>query len=223
MIANQPDELQRIYHTRFAQNRDYRNRVWEVLTGEFFSRFIRPNDTVLDLGCGYGEFINHMKCGRRYAMDVNPDALELLDPGVTFLEQDCSQPWPLAAKSLDAVFTSNFFEHLPNKEALGRILDEIERCLVPGGRLIAMGPNIRYLAGSYWDFWDHHIPLSDLALEEALAARGMSTVARIPKFLPYTMAQGRNPPLFLLRAYLRLPLAWPIFGRQFLVVARKGK
>ena len=27
---------------------------------------------------------------------------------------------------------------------------------------------------------------------------------------------------FVIRAYLRLPLAWKFFGRQFLVVARKA-
>ena len=221
MSANEPDELQRIYGTRFAQNRDYRNQVWQILTAEFFSRYIRPTDTVLDLGCGYGEFINQVQCGRKYAMDLNPDAPKLLGAGITFLEQDCSQPWPLAEGALDVVFTSNFFEHLPGKEALGRTLGEVKRCLAPGGCLIAMGPNIRYLPGSYWDFWDHHLALTDLSLEEALVTRGMSTVARIARFLPYTMAQGSNPPLLFLRAYLRMPFAWPIFGRQFLVVSRK--
>ncbi|MGB8170156.1 MAG: class I SAM-dependent methyltransferase [Chthoniobacteraceae bacterium] len=221
MSANNPDELQRIYGTRFAQNREYRNRVWQVLTSEFFSRFIRPADTVLDLGCGYGEFINHMACGQKYAMDLNPDAPKLLAPGITFLEQDCSTRWPLDDNSLNAVFTSNFFEHLPGKEALSRTLDEVKRCLVPGGCLIAMGPNIRYLAGSYWDFWDHHLALTDLSLEEALVTRGMVTDTRIDRFLPYTMAQGSNPPIAFLRAYLRLPIAWPLFGRQFLVVSRK--
>jgi SAM-dependent methyltransferase len=222
MSANQPDELQKIYGARFAKNLVYRNRVWEVLTGEFFSRFIGASDTVLDLGCGYGEFINHIRCARKYAMDLNPDAPKFLRPEVTFLEQDCATPWPLADGSLGAVFTSNFFEHLPSKDALGRTLDEVKRCLAPGGRLIAMGPNIRYLAGSYWDFWDHHLALTDLSLEEALVTRGLEVDERIAKFLPYTMAKGRNYPVFFLRAYLRLPFAWPLFGKQFVVVGRKA-
>ncbi len=222
MSANQPEELQRIYGARFAQNLDYRNRVWKVLAGDFFARFIRERDTVLDLGCGYGEFINHIDCARKFAMDLNPDAPKFLAPSVTFLEQDCSTRWPLGDNALDVVFTSNFFEHLPGKDALGRTLDEIRRCLAPGGCLIALGPNIRYLAGSYWDFWDHHLALTDLSLEEALVTRGLKVETRIGKFLPYTMARGRNHPIFLLRAYLKLPLAWRIFGKQFLVVARKA-
>ena len=31
-----------------------------------------------------------------------------------------------------------------------------------------MGPNIRYLAAEYWDFYDHYLPLSHLSLEEGL-------------------------------------------------------
>ena len=62
---------------------------------------------------------------------------------------------------LDLVFTSNFFEHLPDKSSLGRTLEEIFRCLKPGGRLVAMGPNIRFTGGSYWDFWDHYLPLTE--------------------------------------------------------------
>jgi hypothetical protein len=35
------------------------------------------------------------------------------------------------------------------------------------------------------------------------------------------MSRQRTPPLWMLRVYLRLPIAWRIFGRQFLVVARR--
>ena len=29
---------------------------------------------VLDLGCGYGEFINNVSCTKKFAMDLNPTA-----------------------------------------------------------------------------------------------------------------------------------------------------
>ena len=71
-----------------------------------------------------------------------------LDSSVRFLEQDCSSCLQVDGPSLDVVFTSNFFEHLPDKAALGRTMDEIFRCLVPGGKLIAMGPNLKHLPGN---------------------------------------------------------------------------
>jgi SAM-dependent methyltransferase len=199
----------------------YRRRVWEVLCREFFQRWIGPDAAVLDLGCGYGEFINQIQAGRKFAMDLNPDTAGLLHPDVTYLCQDCSAPWRLEPASLDVVFTSNFFEHLPDKATLGRTLDQARLCLKPGGCLICLGPNIRFLAANYWDFWDHYLPLSDFSLAEGLESHGLPIELCLPKFLPYTMARGSQPPIAFIRMYLRMPLAWTLLGRQFLLIARK--
>src|SRR5262245_31067484 len=138
MAAHSPEELQRIYGARFSDQLEYRRQVWSVLVTDWFSKFVRPDAAVLDLGCGYGEFINAVRCGQKYAMDLNPDAPKFLGKDVKFLAQDCSRHWDLPDASLDVVFTSNFFEHLPDKAALARTFDEIHRCLDKGGRLIAM-------------------------------------------------------------------------------------
>jgi len=216
-------ELEKIYSVRFTGIEDYRNRVWRVLVAEFFSRWIAPQSTVLDLGCGYGEFINNLAAGQKFAMDLNPAAREHLHTQVQLIEQDCSRAWPLQNDSLDVVFTSNFFEHLHTKAALQGTLLEAQRCLRPGGRLITLGPNVKYLSGSYWDFFDHHLPLTELSLSEAMVMAGLEIEQAIPKFLPYTMCQGIRPPIWTLRAYLKFPLAWKFFGKQFLVISRKTR
>jgi len=218
MTAHTPEDLQRIYGARFRSHLGYRKAIWDALVSSWFARYVHPDDAVLDLGSGYGEFINSVRCRTKYAMDLNPDAPRFLAADVAFLQQDCSERWPLADEALDVVFTSNFFEHLPDKTALGRTLDEIRRCLRRGGRLVAMGPNIKYLPGKYWDFWDHYIPLTESSLKEALVTRGFTVTECIGRFLPYTMASGPRYPVALMRAYLALPIAWRFFGRQFLVV-----
>ncbi len=43
----------------------------------------------------------------------------------------------------------------------------------------------------------------------------------IDKFLPFTMSEGPQYPVFFVAMYLRFPLAWRIFGKQFLVAAKK--
>lgn len=218
MSTHTPEDLQRMYGARFSANLEYRKQVWSTLVAHWFGQYVHPHDSVLDLGCGYGEFINTIRCHEKFAMDLNPDAPRFLVNDVTFLPQDCSARWALPDASLDVVFTSNFFEHLPDKAALGRTLDEIHRCLRPGGRLVAMGPNVKYLPGEYWDFWDHYVPLTEASLKEALVVRGFAVDVCIGRFLPYTMVTGPRYPVALLRAYLRLPLAWRVFGKQFLVV-----
>jgi len=218
LTAHTAADLQRIYDARFSGRLEYRKAVWSALVTDWFGKYVRPGDSVLDLGCGYGEFINTIACSRKYAMDLNPDILRFLGADVTPLLQDCSAHWQLPDASLDVVFTSNFFEHLPDKGALGQTLDEIRRCLRPGGRLVAMGPNVKYLPGEYWDFWDHHVALTEASLREALVTRGFWAHVCIKRFLPYTMATDRRYPIIFLRAYLKLPWVWPIFGKQFLVV-----
>jgi SAM-dependent methyltransferase len=220
-MASTQQELSKIYHRRFISTAAYRNRVWQVLTREFFNQWVRPDAAVLDLGCGYGEFINNIAAGRKLAMDLNPDAPQHLAKNVEFLHQDCSAPWPLPENSLDVVFTSNFFEHLPDKECLSRTLRHVLRALKPGGRLIAIGPNIKYLHGQYWDFYDHHVYLTETSLGEALEVEGYVLDRVAPRFLPYTMVSAPEYPMFFVQLYIRLPWLWRLTGRQFLVVARK--
>lgn len=220
--GQETEQLLAIYRRRFAATAEYRGRIWQVLTRSFFSRWVRPRDFVLDLGCGYGEFINNISASKKWAMDLNPDARAHLQPEVKLLEQDCSAEWPLSESSLDVVFTSNFFEHLPDKTALKRTLRQVHRCLRPGGRLIAMGPNIKFLGGAYWDFFDHHVALTELSLSEALETQGFKTLSVTSRFLPYTLVNAPHYPLFFLRIYLKCPFLWFIKGRQFLVVATKS-
>jgi SAM-dependent methyltransferase len=221
MMPDVEEQLRQTYDRRFAGLRAYRERVWSVLTREFFQNFVPDNGTILDLGCGWGEFINQIRAARKYGMDLNPSASQYLSPDVIHLHQDCSTPWALPDATLDMVFTSNFFEHLPDKDALRRTLVEALRCLKPSGRLVCLGPNIKYLPGAYWDFWDHYLPLTELSLAEGLEIVGFQIERQVPRFLPYTMSGGLNPPTWTLSLYLRVPALWPCFGRQFLVVARK--
>lgn len=221
-MRDKPAVLQDEYHRRFGERAEYRDRVWKVLCDGFFSKYIPADSAVLDLGAGWGEFTRNVAAREKYAIDLNPDTGDRVKGHARFFHQDCSERWPLADASLDVVFTSNFLEHLPDKAAIEGTLRECARCLKVGGRIICLGPNVRYVPGAYWDFWDHHVPISDASMAEVLELQGLTVQVRIPRFLPYTMSGNREAPLAFVRAYLRLPLVWPILGRQFLVVATKA-
>lgn len=218
------EDLKSLYRHRFsADELPAKNALWQVLCKHFFQRYVDVDQhTVLDLACGYGEFINNIRAARKLAVDLNPDSPSVLAKDVSFFAVAADRLDPIADASVDVVFTSNFFEHLPDKSVLQNVLTEIHRVLKPGGTLIAMGPNIRYLPGAYWDFIDHHLPLSERSLAEALLLAELRPVEMIDRFLPYT-TQSRLPKApWLVRAYLALPLAWRFLGKQFLVVARKN-
>jgi SAM-dependent methyltransferase len=221
MHHEQQPDVESIYTNRFSGSEAQRDRVWQILTRHYFQRWIACTDTVLDLGAGYCEFINNIQAGRKIAVDLNPVTPLKAAPNVTVVSQDVTTPWQVNTQSVDVVFTSNFFEHLPSKQALVYCLSEIHRVLRPNGRLLALGPNIRFCFDIYWDFFDHYLPLSERSLVEAAGIAGFSPEKVIPRFLPFTM-QGKAPPTSaLIRLYLLLPLAWRLLGKQFFVVVRK--
>jgi len=220
--APNSETAQRQYRQRFGSGAAYRNRVWRILCNDYFSRIIPPDARILDLGAGWGEFINNIPAAQKFAMDFNPDGRDKLSSDVRFLQQDCSQPWDaLADGALDVIFSSNFIEHLPDKVSIESTVAEAHRCLRNGGLFICMGPNIRYVHGAYWDFWDHHIPISDGSCCELLLLAGFSIERRIPRFLPYTMSQQMHVPALFVKAYLRMPFIWKLLGKQFLIIGRK--
>lgn len=210
-----------LYRNRIDDRGGYHDRVWRVLCSGFFQKHIPEGSTVLDLGAGWCEFINNIRAERKYAMDLNPDTGRLLEKGATFLQHDCCQPWPLDPETLDCVFTSNLFEHLRHKECVEKTLTQAFRCLRKGGLMICIGPNIRYLPGKYWVFWDHHIPISAESICEVLRLKGFRIERCVPKFLPYTMWKGPTYPSWLIRIFLHVPIIWFLFAKQFLVFARK--
>lgn len=214
-------QLERIYRNRFDADEEYRDRLWRILVRDWFQRFIPSNASVLDLGCGYGQFINNVICARKFAMDLNLAAKDRLKADVNFFAQDCAITWNLPDASLDVVFTSNFFEHLLSKADLTRTISEAQRCLKHGGKIIAMGPNIKFVRGAYWDFYDHHLPLTEMSLSEAFQTSGLHVETVLDRFLPYTIVNAPKYPAVFLRVYLLVPFLWKWMGKQFMVIASK--
>jgi SAM-dependent methyltransferase len=211
-----------LYRTRFEQTGlDRRDRVWRVLCRHYFDRLIPKDATVLDLACGYGEFINNISAGRKFAVDLNPDAARRLIPGITFFNAPATDLSSIGHGVADVVFTSNFLEHLRDKKECDTVLAAVRDVLKPGGKFIVMGPNIRYTYREYWDFYDHYLPLSDRSLAEGLGIAGFRIEQSIARVMPYTMNNNTPTHDLLIRAYLMLPIVWKLLGKQFLVTAVK--
>src|SRR5579863_4295905 len=208
-------DLQTIYAGRFAGTEKSRDQVWKVLIRHYFQQWVNPEDVVLDLGAGFCEFINNIQAKHKLALDLNPETPQRAGQDVIVLSQDVTKAWPVDPDSVDVVFTSNFFEHLPTKEDLRLCLGEIHRVLRPNGLLMVMGPNIRFCSEVYWDFFDHFLPLSDRSMTEALEISGFRTEKVIAQFLPYTMKGKKAPHPLLVQLYLALPVFWRVVGKQF--------
>ena len=66
--------LDKIYRRRFNEYEcEQKNKNWEVLCPDFFQQFIPEEARVLDIGAGYCEFINNIRCREKLAVDLNED------------------------------------------------------------------------------------------------------------------------------------------------------
>ncbi len=214
--------LSRLYKVRFSEKEiQQKNRIWMILCKYFLQRYINKNDAVLDIGSGRGEFINHIDCRVKYAVDLSEESARFLSAGIKYFKANAKDLSFLSDGSIDAVFLSNFAEHMGSKEDLIWFFMEAKRILRSSGKLILLGPNIRYAYKEYWDFFDHHIPLSHKAIIECLRAVGFKIDTVIPKFLPFTSKGIIPKSSFLVRLYLKIPFAWQVLGKQMFIVARK--
>jgi SAM-dependent methyltransferase len=215
-------ELEKLYHQRFPDAAlAQKHAIWKVLCDDFFSRHVKASDTVVDIGAGYCEFINNIRAARKIAVDLNPDVRRFAAPDVRVINESCTAIRELDSDSVDVVFMSNFLEHLPNKDLVLDTFRETLRILRQGGRVLVLQPNIRYLPGEYWDYFDHHTPLTERSLVEGLQLAGFEPTTVIARFLPYTTKSRLPQAPWLVRLYLKVPLAWHILGKQAFVVALK--
>ncbi|MFN7975267.1 MAG: methyltransferase domain-containing protein [Acidobacteriota bacterium] len=212
-----------LYHERFSEaDRAWKTELWKVLWAHTFAPYVKAGDTLLDLGAGSCEPINAARAARRIAVDSNAEVARHADQGVEAVVAPAHELSFLADGTVDVVFMSNFLEHMPDKDAVVAVLSEARRVLRAGGRLLCMGPNIRADPAQYWDFFDHHVALSDRSLAEVLGALGFTVERVMPRYLPLTTKSALPRSLLLVRVYLALmPLSSRILGRQFLIVARR--
>ncbi len=217
-------KLNELYANRFDKKTwEKRNNLWRILCEEFFNRYVKPSDDVLDLAAGYCDFINNIAApkdstprGRRIAVDLNPDVKAHAAPFVEVHNAPAQSLGFLDDASLDAVFVSNFFEHVREKDDIITILNECLRVLREGGKLLILQPNIKYLPGEYWDFFDHYTPLTEKSMGGYYILREV-----VKKFLPYT-TQSRFPQFgILIKLYCHMPFAWKILGKQMFILAEK--
>lgn len=216
-------DMESLYRNRFSErDRQRRDEIWRVLCRRFFQRFVRPDsDTILEIACGLGEFSRHIKARRKIAFDLNPEAAKLLPEEVEFHLGSAADMSSIPDGCIDVAFSSNFLEHLASKDAVSNVLVEILRVLKEGGIYIALQPNIRFCYDRYWDFWDHHTPLSDRSCHEAFLQAGFRVVYLLPKFLPFTTKSQLPSHPFFVSLYLSIRPAWSLLGEQFLIVGEK--
>jgi SAM-dependent methyltransferase len=222
-VTDPDGHLDAVYAGRFdGQERRQKLAIWREIV-HFLDRYIVADRPVLDVACDAGYFINHVTRPERWATDVRDVSADLAT-GVRFVQADgLALADVLPEGHYGTVFMSNYLEHLASSDAVVAQLGVAARLLEPGGRLIVLQPNVRLVGGRYWDFIDHHVPLTERSLVEAGDIAGIRTVKVITRFLPFTTKSALPQSPALVRLYLALPIAWRVLGKQTLYVAERPR
>lgn len=208
------------YHeSRLAPDKR-RSGVWSALWHYYFRYRITPQDCVLDLGAGYGDFINSITASRRIALDMWPGVRQHVAPDVEVIIGSVEDMSAVEDDVVDFAFASNLFEHL-SQQALVNVLSSLKAKMSDRGRLTLLQPNYRYAFREYFDDYTHVTAYSHISLTDLLTAHGWEVLEVHPRFLPLSIKSRLPTWKMLVGAYLRSPFK-PL-GKQMLIVARPAQ
>lgn len=208
-------EMKTYHETRLPYD-EKREVLWKTLCASYFQRQIPAEACVVELGAGYGHFINNIKCAKRIAVDQWPGLSDNLQPDVMACIRNVTELGFLEPNTVDFAFASNLFEHLTQGD-FSLVLQQLRAALKPGGTLNILQPNYRFAYKEYFDDFTHVSVYSHTSLCDFLASQGFRVIDCQPKFLPLSV-KSRLPvwPL-LIQLYLALP--FKPMGKQMLVRA----
>ena len=197
-----------------------RQTVWDSLWRYHFSNIVPRDGCVLDLGCGYGDFINAVEARRRIALDQWDGFVPYLQPGVEPVIAPVTDLSGIENKSVDFAFASNLFEHISQSD-FAATLESLRSKLSDRGSLALLQPNWRYAYREYFDDYTHVSVYSHVSLADFLRAHGWEVLEVRARFLPLTV-KSRLPVMpALIGLYLKSPFK-PL-GKQMLIRARPLK
>ena len=169
--------------TAFSGNRDV-SASYKFYEGDY-GRYL-PIDkeaSVLDIGCGNGEFIAYL-LSKGFKNVAGVDAsLEMVDfcknngiSGVSIVSDVKEYLFDRAGK-FDLVTMNDVIEHLPKNDTVG-ILKAVRSSLKDDGVLLLRTGNFSTLGGIYLRYKDftHEIGYTDSSLEQVLAMAGFKDV-----------------------------------------------
>ncbi len=140
---------------------------------------------ILDLGCGYGEFIYFLQLNgytKAMGIDLNEKQLEVGERlGVTNLQRrESGQFLRESAGIFDFISAIDILEHIPKTQVL-ELLDLVFAALRPSGRFLCQVPNLAafHTPLFYMDF-SHETPFTASSLKQVLELANFANVRVSP-------------------------------------------
>ncbi len=148
----------------------------EKLSRYLFNRYnLQENQTILDIGCGRGEFLDgFIKCGLKgFAVDQSPNAINYF-PDINLKISDIENDGiPYPDSNFDIIYSKSVIEHFYDPS---KLIKEIYRLLKPGGLVITLCPSWEYNYKIYFEDYTHRTPFMHQSLKDIQKINGFIDV-----------------------------------------------
>lgn len=117
-------------------NPSWHDGIWHY--EQLFKKYLQPNLSILDAGCGKGGIIRKYKDKIKLAIGVDLDKKATENPNLNKIVQANLDNLPFGQATFDIILCSWVFEHLSNPE---KVFSEFARVIKPGGHVLFITPN----------------------------------------------------------------------------------
>jgi SAM-dependent methyltransferase len=146
------------------------------LVNYLIKRFRIETGSILDVGCGRGEFLESFQIAGFdvSGVDLSPN-LDVLSKRFKVKQGDFErESLPYKDESFDYIFSKSVIEHLHQPE---KLLDECYRLLKPGGKIIIMCPSwVHTYWGPFYIDHTHVTPFTLPSLRQVLKLSGFNVL-----------------------------------------------
>ena len=226
MSSNQKDYVSIIYNEKDRPLTTYPGK----LSGYLFQRFdMCPGESLLDVGCGRGEFLSGFidQGMAGFAVDQS-NLVENLCPSAKFRAADlANQAIPFEDNFFDFVYSKSVIEHFYFPE---KLISEIYRVLKPGGRIITLCPSWEHNFKIYFEDYTLRTPFMKASLRDIHLINGFENVSvEFFRQLPIVWRHSRIfSPLseltrILIPDFMRTRSKWIRFSKEIMLLASATK
>ena len=226
---NQSNYLETIYNENTAPFSDYPKKLISYL----FNRFkMSKNQKILELGCGRGEFLNEfVKCGLEvHGVDIS-DYSQKFFSELNFKKVDMeNEKLPYQDNYFDFIYSKSFIEHFYYPE---KIFKEAYRVLKPGGMIITLTPEWKYIYKSFYEDFTHRVPFTKVSLKDIHSMNNFNSI-NVESFtqLPILFEKNFISKIYLILSiltrivvpdYFRMRHKWIRFSKEIMLLSSARK
>jgi 2-polyprenyl-3-methyl-5-hydroxy-6-metoxy-1,4-benzoquinol methylase len=184
-----------------------------------YAKYFQPDDLVLDVGCGRGEFLEILKQNRiKYeGIDSDPRMVDLCrQKGLHAFRASVTNHLSPLTGYYNGIFASHVLEHLP-PDSVSEFLQSCYRALKPQGKLIIVTPNpenLQVITCTFWLDLTHRRPYPLMLLKALLEESGFGIIDSGDDKDTKSASLKRRIAGFWVKSMLSAKLAYALYGAQ---------